>query len=412
MVFARIPGLGPLAILLTGMSLPYTVGTGTETALHLTVFLIPVLVFIWALKILREKRIGLRPSPLYLPLFMFMLATTVSFAGGTLPWSYFAGRASLQAQAGGWAIFILSAATFLLTANRLPDLRWLKILTALLFVYGAIAALTRIWPEFSVVTAVTMHLKALGAMLWVWVTALAGGQALFNRRLPKRQQIALGGFGLMPFVASFFFARSWASGWLPALATILILLLLRKARAAVFLVLAGAFIVLLLFPGLPAQVVASDQYSIDTRGLAWQILMTQVFRISPLIGLGPSNYYYYTPLFEISGYFVEFNSHNNFIDILLQTGVLGFVSFVWFLAMVARWGWSLRERVEPGFSRGYTYGCLGGLVGTLVACMLADWFIPFVYNAGVAGLRSSLIAWLFLGGLVLVGQTALVKAPE
>ena len=40
------------------------------------------------------------------------------------------------------------------------------------------------------------------------------------------------------------------------------------------------------------------------------------------------------------------------------------------------------------------------LAGTLVAMMLADWFLPFVYNVGFAGFRTSVVAWMFLGGLV------------
>jgi len=60
--------------------------------------------------------------------------------------------------------------------------------------------------------------------------------------------------------------------------------------------------------------------------------------------------------------------------------------------------------VPEGFARAYVYGALGGLAGTLVAGMLADWLIPFVYNVGLAGFRTSVLAWLFLGGLVAMEQ--------
>ena len=43
---------------------------------------------------------------------------------------------------------------------------------------------------------------------------------------------------------------------------------------------------------------------------------------------------------------------------------------------------------------------IGGLVGTLVAGVIADWFIPFVYNVGYRGFRASVLAWIFMGGLV------------
>ena len=67
-------------------------------------------------------------------------------------------------------------------------------------------------------------------------------------------------------------------------------------------------------------------------------------------------------------------------------------------------GWRLRTAVPEGFARAYVYGVLGGLVGMLTASMLVDWVLPFVYNVGLAGFRTSMWAWLFLGGRVSIEQ--------
>ena len=56
--------------------------------------------------------------------------------------------------------------------------------------------------------------------------------------------------------------------------------------------------------------------------------------------------------------------------------------------------------MHVGFASAYVYGAIGGLAGTLVAGMLADWMLPFVYNVGLSGFRASLFPWLFLGGLM------------
>jgi hypothetical protein len=103
----------------------------------------------------------------------------------------------------------------------------------------------------------------------------------------------------------------------------------------------------------------------------------------------------------------EFNSHNNYVDILAQTGVVGLVCFVWFIWEAGRLNWRLRERVPDGFARAYVLGAWGGLVGTVVAGMLGDWVLPFFYNIGLNGFRSSMLAWLFLGGLVSLEQMRL-----
>ncbi|MFU8773703.1 MAG: hypothetical protein ACNA8H_14950, partial [Anaerolineales bacterium] len=106
----------------------------------------------------------------------------------------------------------------------------------------------------------------------------------------------------------------------------------------------------------------------------------------------------------IMGWYVEFNSHSQYIDLIAQTGVLGLICFFWLFVEIGKVGWRLRTQVKDGFQYAYVIGALGGLVGMLVAGILGDWVLPFVYNVGLVGLRSSLIAWLFLGGLVAVDK--------
>ncbi len=97
---------------------------------------------------------------------------------------------------------------------------------------------------------------------------------------------------------------------------------------------------------------------------------------------------------------MNFNSHNQYVDIVAQTGLLGLLCFLWFAWEVGRLGWRLRGRVPGGFAQAYVYGALGGLVGTLAAGMMADWVLPFVYNIKLDGMRASVLGWLFLGGVV------------
>jgi O-antigen ligase len=153
-------------------------------------------------------------------------------------------------------------------------------------------------------------------------------------------------------------------------------------------------------------VMAGDQeYSLMTRLEAWRIL-AKIVEASPLVGLGPGNYYWYTPLFPILGWYVNFNSHNNYVDLVAQTGLLGLACFCWFAWEVGRLAGRLRSEVAEGFAHAYVCAALGGLAGTLAAAMLADWVLPFVYNVGLEGFRASVFGWIFLGGLVAVEQTA------
>jgi O-antigen ligase len=142
-----------------------------------------------------------------------------------------------------------------------------------------------------------------------------------------------------------------------------------------------------------------EDYTVLTRVEAWRI-MIEIIKVNPFLGLGPANYYWYTPLYSILGYAVSFNSHNNFIDIVAQVGVFGLIFFLWFSWELFKTSINTLKIAPEGFARAYTIGAIGGLGGTLVAAFLGDWVIPFVYNVGLNGFRSSIFSWIFLGGMV------------
>jgi hypothetical protein len=98
------------------------------------------------------------------------------------------------------------------------------------------------------------------------------------------------------------------------------------------------------------------------------------------------------------------SSHNNYIDIYAQTGLLGLGLFCWFVVEVARLGLCLRARFSAGFLAGYVNAMLAAGAACLVIMLLADWILPFVYNIGFPGFQASVLVWLFVGGLVAIDQ--------
>jgi O-antigen ligase len=240
-----------------------------------------------------------------------------------------------------------------------------------------------------------------GAMVWLWLAVLAGGQVLFNHSLAMKWKVLLGGLILAQFASTVLYGRNeWVSGWLPALIAILILIWLRSWRRGLVVLALGAGVFLayqaLLIGGIMTP---TQQYSISSRGATLPILL-ELIKANPLLGLGPANYHFYTPLYSILGWHVQFNSHNNYIDMVAQTGLIGLALFGWLIIALARSGWKLRRAAGDGFSRGYVNAALAGLAGIFVSGFLGDWFLPFLYNVGIPGFRASLFAWLFLGGLV------------
>jgi O-antigen ligase len=239
--------------------------------------------------------------------------------------------------------------------------------------------------------------QAIGGIFWACMPALALAQALFNRDLKMGWRVALVVLVVAAVYVAYVQNYRWKSGWMPALAGIGMLIWLRSPRAGLVITLAGSLMAARLIPDL----LASDSYSISTRFDAW-LIMAEIVKVSPIVGMGFGNYYFYTPLFGIRGFEVSFNSHNNYVDIIAQTGIIGLISLLWFFLAVGRLGWRLRNRAPEGFPRAYVYGVLAALVASLVAGMLGDWMLPFVYNIGLQGFRTGVLIWFFLGGLVLI----------
>jgi hypothetical protein len=92
-------------------------------------------------------------------------------------------------------------------------------------------------------------------------------------------------------------------------------------------------------------------------------------------------------------------------------GIVGLLVFVWLASTLGRLAWRLKDRFSSGFEAAYVYTGIAGLAGTLVGGLLGDWFLPFVYNIGLQGFRSSAMAWLFLGGLVALDAISTRSTP-
>jgi O-antigen ligase len=104
---------------------------------------------------------------------------------------------------------------------------------------------------------------------------------------------------------------------------------------------------------------------------------------------------------------VAFNTHNQYIDILAQTGLLGTAAFLWFSVSTGTLLWRLRGyHKSSGFLRALSYSLFGGLIGMLASGMLADWFLPFVYNITLSGMRDAVPAWIFVGASLSLHQIA------
>jgi len=386
------------ALIVTSVLVPYNVIERGGQSVSASFALVGVLLVVFVLETLLSQQGIIRvPQRIVLPLFLFLGAAGVSLIVGQFPW--FATRgAPVSAQLAGLALFIMSGGAFLIFATRLRTEQQVRTITWVFLVAGGLATFLQVFPSIDAALRNLTEPQRIGSMFWTWFLAMAAGQVLMNRELGRNARVALAGLIGLALFHALVTRIDWTSGWLPGLTGLGFIMLLRFPRLTLCLGLLTLPVVLV-STGIFDNFWATEGYSFSTRVAAWHVLGDLLSR-SPLIGLGPANYYYYTALFPILGWYVTFSSHNNYVDIIAQTGMIGFVLFGWFMVEMGLLVYRFRTKARSGFARGFAAGVLGGLLGSLAACMLGDWLIPFVYNVGLPGFRSSVLPWIFLGSLV------------
>ena len=394
--------LGLLGVLVACLLLPNFLGSGGMGATISPPVLTLVLVLgLWMVDmVVLKKQIKLVRSRITLSVIVFLVVSLIAFLNGQIIYYSFANLAPITAQIGGLLVFFLSIGAILAAGNLIHDLKWLKNFTWLFLALGTLYILGRIIHPLGNVTLRLFQNGSEASIFWIWLAAIAFSQALLNRNMDKRWRVALFSLLVATFYVAITQAYDWKSGWLPPLVALVVILLIGEPKLRIpLLILVGVTIVFNLTDKLGSLFSHGEDYSMMTRVVAWRIVL-EIAKVNPILGLGMANYYWYTPLFPILGYSVQFNSHNNYVDIIAQTGVIGLACFFWVAFELGHIGWGLRDRVPDGFPKAYVIGALGGLAGTLVSGMLGDWILPFVYNVGLPGFRASLIGWLFLGGLL------------
>ncbi len=396
LLFLRYPGFGVLAIIPASFIIPIEIGVSSGSSLNAPMLLILLMTGLWLIDMVAIKRqIRFSSSKTLLPFAILIIIVILAFINGQLPWFAFASRAPITAQIGGVAIFLLSASVFLVAAHQIKSIVWLKGMVWVYVGLGTLFFLVRVLPGLKQFSFRLYSYGSLTSLFWTWMVALSFGQALYNKNLKLWQRVGLIAISITTLYFAYTLIDGWKSGWVPALVTMITLIVFRSRKAALFIII-GALIA---SPIVLVTLIATDQYSYETRIEAW-LLIGQIVKSSPILGLGPANYYWYTPLFPIRGYSVQFNSHNQFVDLIAQVGLLGLFAFAWILFEIGNFALKLRKSAPEGFAKAYVYSSIGGLAGMITAAMLGDWVLPFVYNVGFTGFRSALFGWLFLGGLV------------
>ena len=383
-----------LGIILAAGFVRFSLPTGTESRIVMSLLVTALFVALWIVQMLTKDRgLHLKPARFNVPLLAFIVTAVISYG-----WSN-AFRDPLIVvwhtwpfvQLGGLAVIVLLPGALLLTANVVSEIRWLKLLHWSMILIGILALADYFF-----------HLRLFflntGGLFSLWFVSLACAQALFNKKLALWLRLVLFGLAVVWMIIYFVTRVTWLSGWLPPLAALATICLLKSKRLfLIFLLLVAVY--LTLNWSYYALTVWTDerQESGETRLAAWACNW-QVTGKHILFGTGPAGYaVYYMAYFPNEA----MATHSNYIDILSQTGIVGLAFCLWFFGALGWMGYKLCMRLKGrgDFGEGFAAAALAGWAGCIVAMGLGDWLFPFVYTQTIAGFDYAVYSWIMLGSM-------------
>ncbi|MGE3508972.1 MAG: O-antigen ligase family protein [Vicinamibacterales bacterium] len=311
----------------------------------------------------------------------------------------------IPVQAGQLAAIVMGPAALLLTA------RFLNTRQTLVWMVWSYVALTMVGLLASLTLGMETNLRGL---ILTWSAVLMLGQLLYNSDLrPGVRALLVVAFAVTMFV-KVVLGLTWVSGWLPTLVGCTTIAAFRWPKSVLSAVLIGTLVIVLAGDSLRSDYDREYEESGATRLGKWTLVLGQPFVWNhALFGTGPANYAVYFTVYTPND---RMSTHNNYLDIFLQLGIVGVVLVLVLLAAIARLALRLsRDRLDDPFLTAYARSSLGGIAAVVVAMGLGDWFTPFVFNQGLAGFSWTVQSWIFFGALcaipaVLNGRFARTRA--
>jgi O-antigen ligase len=350
---------------------------------------------LWIVQMLtRDRGLHLIPARFNAPLLAFIITAVISYGWSNafrdplvMVW-----RTWPLVQLGGLAVMILLPGALLLTANVVSEIRWLKLLHWSMILLGVLDLVDYFLPlQFPFLNT--------DGLFSLWFVSLSCAQALFNRKLALWLRLVLFGLAAVWMIIYFITRVTWLSGWLPSLAALATISLLKSKRLfLIFLLLVAVYLVLNWSYYAFTVWVDERSESGETRLTAWAYNW-QVTGKHFLFGTGPAGYaVYYMAYFPDKA----MATHSNYIDIISQTGIVGLAFCLWSFAALGWTGYKLCKRLKGrgDFGEGFAAAALAGWAGCIVAMGLGDWLFPFVYTQTIAGFDYAVYSWILLGGMM------------
>lgn len=390
------PAIGLVALVFSTAFVRFTIGTGTDSALVVSLICAVLLVVGWtAHRLVERQPLFILPRLISIPAAILASATLISFLWGRLVLDHrIEVSPSFYRVQIGQAMLTLVALGLLFVSADLLRRRATRNFVVYSFLAIGMVALPIRWFGFP-----SYGLNSAG-LFGLWFIALAWSYALSNDDLPRWVRGSLASLAIGWLLMAYLREGSWVSGWLPAIFAILIITLIAKPRIGLALTLSVVIGVAFYYSILYDVLITTQEQEGSLGGEFGRLELIQrnleLIQEHLLLGTGPAGYaLYYVTFFPDRA----MSTHNNYVDILSQNGIAGLIGFVALLVGLCVIAWRLIPHVTNQQDRALAIAIAGGLPGLIFSLWLGDWLIPFVYNQTIAGFDHAVYSWLMLACL-------------
>lgn len=345
-----------------------------------------------------QKRAQVSPY-LIIPSILFIIVNILSFGWSiilrdplVIPWAGFEVIQLLSLGLTGLLILIP-----IYVGTHIKDERWLRLIIGVICFCGISANIAYFSGQDFLIRFIQ---SGTFGIFSAWFGAIALSLVLFHKRVhPFLKWVLL--FSIVTwFFRSVVINTRWISGWFPMAIALGVVLWRRMGIGVILPMIAFVILIGLQWDAVYQSVVIGNIEEGSGRRLdLWGSNIAHVTR-HPLFGSGPAGYVLYNRSYESE--YSYLSTHNNYFDVLLQTGIIGFSIFMWLLASIFRI--SVRTvRLTEGrgdFLEAVSIGIFAGWVAACAGMMLGDWVLPFAYNQTIFGFDNSMIAWVLTGCLI------------
>ena len=400
--------------------------TGTASKLPISMLLALLCMGLWLVKMALDRDIHFERSKYNTPALVFIGVVIISYF-----WSHFfldpqviINSKFLPVQIGTIVVTMVSVFLPVLCMNLVKDTGivkvsfWITVCASLFYlpfyIFEYYNPASRSVDSEAITLLTLSRLINAGGLYPMWICCLTLGLLLFARDLKNWQRWILVAVLLGWFFRLFVLTLVRISAWVPAVVGMLIILFLKSRKWFCIFLVVATILIALNYDKLYAATVGEKEKEGTLAGeTSRSSLLGQAFNVSQdhlILGTGPAGYanYYLTYYRDHA-----LSTHNNYLDMLLQYGLVGLGTFLWLCVTSIKEVWNSSRKQKPAtFEQGFTIGAFGAAVGMMPAMWLGDWVIPFAYNQTIFGFNYTGYNWFFIGLVLALGNIQTKKEKE